>query len=187
MLHLVQATANGFNRNRSEAGSQAGQAARQLYQRVSLRGWLGKIWSTLTARPNLLLNLAEIEANGSVDNRYSAGVQMVPLRQIQGSQGRCHDFDRNFYPLQNHLKSRWLGVAAARQLGKALPLVELIQVGDIYFVRDGHHRISVARALGQIEIEAEVRVWQMAGDKNLPGSWFKDQKGGVSEGPCPKS
>jgi hypothetical protein len=56
-----------------------------------------------------------------------------------------------------------LGIATARQRGKPLPPVELIQVGDVYFVRDGHHRISVARALGQRDIGAEVMVWQVAG------------------------
>jgi hypothetical protein len=53
-------------------------------------------------------------------------------------------------------------VAQARQQGLSLPPVELTQVGEVYFVRDGHHRISVARALGQTDIEAEVRVWQVA-------------------------
>jgi hypothetical protein len=160
MLHLVQATANGFNRNRSDASSRAYQTARQLYQKVCILGSLRQVWLALTGRSRYLLNQNEMEANYSALNRYSAGVQTVPVRQIRGSHGRCRDFDQNFNPLQNHLKSRWLGVAAARQLGKTLPPVELTQVGDIYFVRDGHHRISVARALGQIEIEAEVRVWQ---------------------------
>ncbi|NJN96473.1 MAG: hypothetical protein HC875_21390 [Anaerolineales bacterium] len=85
----------------------------------------------------------------------------MPLSQIRGSQGRCLDFDRHFYPRCDHLKSRWLAVATAQQMGAALPPVELIQVGEIYFVRDGHHRISVAKALGQLEINAQVRVWQI--------------------------
>jgi hypothetical protein len=59
--------------------------------------------------------------------------------------------------------SRWLRVAAARDQGKVLPPVVLVQVEDVYFVRDGHHRISVARALGQLDIEAEVTVWQVPG------------------------
>jgi hypothetical protein len=59
--------------------------------------------------------------------------------------------------------SRWLRVAAARDQGKVLPPVVLVQVGDVYFVRDGHHRISVARALGQLDIEAEVTVWHLSG------------------------
>lgn len=64
--------------------------------------------------------------------------------------------DCSFYPVRDHNQGRWLGVATARQEEKSLPPVELIQVGDVYFVRDGHHRISVARALGQPVIEAEV-------------------------------
>jgi hypothetical protein len=59
--------------------------------------------------------------------------------------------------------SRWLRVAAARDQGKVLPPVVLVQVGDVYFVRDGHHRISVARALGQLDIEAEATVWHVSG------------------------
>lgn len=159
MLHLVQATSAGFSR--SDATRRAGQVARQLYQQASISGWLGQLWAALTGRSRHLLNLAEVEATKAVGNRYSAGIQTVPISRIQGSQGRCNDFDRDFYPLQDHLKSRWLRVATAQQLGAALPPVELVQVGDIYFVRDGHHRISVAKALGQIEINAEVRVWEV--------------------------
>lgn len=159
MLHLVQAASAGFNHSRSDAAHRARQAARQLYQRAYTSGWLGQMWAALTGRSHDLLNLAEVAANNAVGNRYSIGRQAVPICQIRGSQGRCNDFDRNFYPLQDHLKSRWLRVATAWQLGIALPPVELIQVGDIYFVRDGHHRISVAKALGQLEINAEVRVW----------------------------
>jgi hypothetical protein len=86
---------------------------------------------------------------------------MVPLDRIRGSESRNRDFDCDFNPLQNHTEERWLRVATAREQSKSLSPVRLIQVGDIYFVRDGHHRISVARALGQPEIEAEVEVWQM--------------------------
>jgi hypothetical protein len=161
MPHLVQAAPTGFGHSRSDATHRARQAAQQLFQRAYTLGWLGKLRVILTGQSPHLLNLAEIAANEAVGSRYSAGRQDVPIRQIQGSQGRCHDFDRNFYPLEEHLKSRWLRVAMAWQLRIALPPVELIKLGKIYFVRDGHHRISVARALGQTEIEAEVRVWDI--------------------------
>ena len=161
MPSLAQAVSAGFSQNHSDATRRAGQAARQLCQQVYTLGWLNKLWLALTGQSRYLLNLTELELNGAIDNRYSAGMRMVPIRQIRGSQGRCRDFDRNFYPLQDHLKSRWLRVAMGRHLGAALPPVELIQVGDIYFVRDGHHRISVARASGQLEINAEVRVWEV--------------------------
>ena len=83
-------------------------------------------------------------------------------------EGRSDDFDRDFNPLQDHNKERWLNIAAARRRGKALPPVELVQVEDIYFVLDGHHRISVAQAMGQQDIEAMVMVWRVTGPLPFP-------------------
>lgn len=160
MLHFAQAASVGVNYSPADTTQRARQAARRLYYRACTLGGLGRVWVALTGRPRRLLNLTEVEANRPAGNRYSIGLQTVPLCQIRGSQGRCQDFDLDFYPLQDHLKSRWLRVATAWRLGLALPPVELVQVDDIYYVRDGHHRISVAKALGQIEIYAEVRVWQ---------------------------
>jgi len=88
---------------------------------------------------------------------------MVSIRDIRGSEGRCGDFDADFRPLQGHTRDRWVGIATAREMGKTLPPVELIQIGDLYFVRDGHHRISVAQAMGQEAIEAEVTAWKVVG------------------------
>lgn len=69
---------------------------------------------------------------------------------LQASEDRSGDFDRSFNPLETHTKSLWLSIAAARLNGIAMPAVELIMVGEIYAVRDGHHRISVAKALGLV-------------------------------------
>lgn len=162
MVHLTRRTRLGFRNNGAEAEIRAREAAVQLYRQACLAGWLRRMISFLLLRSSRLLNLTEVETHQHIQNRYAVGVQLVALDQIQGSQGRCRDFDRAFYPWQGHNESRWLRVAAARELGIALPLVQLVQVGDIYFVRDGHHRISVARVLGQREIEAEVRVWQVS-------------------------
>jgi hypothetical protein len=91
--------------------------------------------------------------------RSHAGVRLVPIDQIRGSEGRCNDFDTAFRPLKSLSDERWISIFCAHEADVPLPLVELIQVNDLYFVRDGHHRISVARWLGQREIEAEVTVW----------------------------
>jgi hypothetical protein len=123
----------------------------------------GQVWSLLTRRSRGLLSLTELNATCTVESSSHAGLRTVPIEHIRGSEGRSHDFDRDFNPLQDHTKMRWLGIAAARQEGKSLPPVLLVQVGDAYFVLDGHHRISVARARGQCDIEAEVTVWQVAG------------------------
>jgi hypothetical protein len=103
----------------------------------------------------------------------------VPISQIGGSEGRVGDFDRDFNPLKDYTRRRWLGIAAARERGKVLPPVSLVQVGDVYFVKDGHHRISVARAVGQDAIEARVTAWQVEG----PLPWERPVHASESEAP----
>jgi hypothetical protein len=134
-----------------------------LYACARSRAQWGQLWSALTKRSGHLLALAEIDTSGLLGTRRYVGMQTVPIRHIRGSQGRAYDFDRDFNPLKDHTRERWLGIGAARERGTALPPVDLIQVGDVYFVQDGHHRISVARALGQQAIEAEVTVWKVTG------------------------
>jgi hypothetical protein len=135
----------------------------RLYAAARNRARLRRVWSALTGRPHRLLDLAAVQARCDVRHRYQAGIHTVPIRQIRGSEGRSRDFDADFRPLRAHTKTRWSGVAGARWRGLALPPVTLIQIGGIYFVRDGHHRISVARAFGQPDIEAEVTIWQVSG------------------------
>jgi hypothetical protein len=139
------------------------QGRRDLYERMWNRGQRGRIWSALIGRSRRLLALAEVDDTCTVRDRFYAGVRAVPIDQIRGSEGRSNDFDRDFYPLQTHTKQRWLSVARARQQGKALPPVQLVRVGEVYFCMDGHHRISVARTFGQRYIEARVTVWQVSG------------------------
>lgn len=83
---------------------------------------------------------------------------MVSLNDIVGTENRADEFDSAFYPLAEHLEARWMSVAIARLKGISLPPVELILAEGTYYVRDGHHRISVARMLGQRDIEAVVLV-----------------------------
>jgi hypothetical protein len=141
---------------------ESGSAA-TLYASSRRDGRWGRLWSAVSRDSRRLLDLSEIEDSFRVDARRYAGLHTVPMEQIRGSEGRSSDFDRDFNPLQDHCMSRWLRVARARDRDKVLPPVVLVQVGDVYFVRDGHHRISVARALGRLDIEAEVTVWQVAG------------------------
>jgi hypothetical protein len=140
---------------------------KQLYDCALARGRRGQLWRALARRPRHLLALAEIDAACTPSNDRRAGTRTVPIRQIRGSQGRSRDFDPDFNPIQDHTKERWLSIARALEGGKSLPPVKLAQVGDVYFVQDGHHRISVARTLGQQDIEAEVTHWQMKGAKTM--------------------
>ena len=124
-----------------------------------------KVWSTLRRPSTHLLNLAEIAASCQSLSHSYVGVRQVPLNQILGSAspGRIQDFDINFRPKRTNTKERCQSIFAARQRGAKMPPVILIQVGNIYFVEDGHHRISVAHAWGEQEIEAKVKVWQVTG------------------------
>ena len=143
------------------------QTADALHARARGRARRRELWSRLTKRSHRLLALAKIERTNTVQTRSYAGIQTVPISQIRGSESRCNDFDQDFNPLRDHNKGRWLCIALARRRDRTLPPVKLIKVGDLYFVRDGHHRISVARAMGQLEIEAEVTVWQVTRRQSL--------------------
>jgi hypothetical protein len=138
-------------------------AAEVLYPSVRNRGRQSQVWSLVSRRSRCLHRLAEVKATCRINARYEIGVRTVAISQIQGSRGRSKDFDRDFNVLGSHNKDRWLHVAEAKQRGTPLPLIQLIRVGDIYFVSDGHHRISVARAFGQREIEARVTEWRVEG------------------------
>lgn len=83
-----------------------------------------------------------------------------PPREIQALCAALEAYS-GFHPLPAHTRERWLSVAVAWKLDRALPAVEMIQAGDIYYVVDGHHRISVARAMGQEYMDAQVTVWQI--------------------------
>ncbi len=145
--------------------SQATQAAQRLYRQTFRSNWLVKIRSFLARRPYCLLDLAMVRAACSLQGQENIGTRLVLLNQIIGSTstGRSADFDADFRPINPHNETRWLAVAAARYRDRRLPPVSLIQIGSAYFVEDGHHRISVAGALGDQAIEALVTVWQVEG------------------------
>jgi hypothetical protein len=148
--------------NRTGVGAES-----SLYTHACKRGQRRQLWAGLTGRSRGLLALEKVSAGCSVEAQSDGGIRTVPINQIRGSENRCADFDCDFYPLQNHTRQRWLSIAQARRQGKALPPVVLVQIGEVYFVRDGHHRISVAQALGQKAIEARVVVWHVT----RPLSW----------------
>jgi hypothetical protein len=96
-----------------------------------------------------------IEALGFVSERH-LGLQVVPIAAIVGTVDRERDFDRHFRPTSMRVRSRWEQIATAMRRGEPLPPVDLYKIGEIYFVRDGHHRVSVACALGHEDIDAYV-------------------------------
>lgn len=139
-----------------------GGAADSVYAHVYRRGQRGQLWASLTGRSRGLLALREA-CTGCAEAQGQGDIRTVAIDQIRGSESRSVDFDCDFNPLQKHTQDRWLSIARALERNRALPPVALIQAGDLYFVRDGHHRISAARAFGRKTIQAKVIVWQVAG------------------------
>lgn len=84
------------------------------------------------------------------------GVQVIPMEAIVGSVDKVRDFDRRFRPTSGRSRERWERMARKSRTGEAFPPIEVYKLGELYFVRDGHHRVSVGRALGAREIEAHV-------------------------------
>jgi hypothetical protein len=127
--------------------------------RARRRAAIAKLVARLRGEPDdvgVVLPYEEvIQALGFVSER-SVGLQVVPLDQIVGSVDRGRDFDRRFRPTSGRSRGRWEQIAAAARRGEAFPPVDLVKVGQLYFVRDGHHRVSVARALGRADIDAYV-------------------------------
>ncbi len=104
-------------------------------------------------RCNDLIPSNRILQHLNLKNTRDLGRQTVPLQKIVGSSGRHLEFDLSFKPLRGR-RARWLRVAQVN--GKKLPPVSLFKVGDAYFIEDGNHRISVAKANGRETIEAYV-------------------------------
>jgi hypothetical protein len=84
------------------------------------------------------------------------GLQTIPLESIVGTVDRSREFDREFRPTSGRPRDRWQRIAAAMRRGQAMPPIEVYRVGDLHFVKDGHHRVSVAKALGRDTIDAYV-------------------------------
>jgi hypothetical protein len=127
------------------------------FRRARLLAFFNAILSALSGRPQKLLAFGEVREALRLGGPVYRGVHTVPLSQIVGSLNRYHDFDRRFLPTQSHTEDRWRKIDRAWYDEVSLPPVLLYKVGEVYFVVDGNHRVSVARQRGQEFIDAEVR------------------------------
>ncbi|MGB3632804.1 MAG: hypothetical protein WA982_02060 [Rubrobacteraceae bacterium] len=105
---------------------------------------------------NRLVCFAEERGRKDLVERKDLGIQAVELAKVEGSVGRCGDFDPAFMPVCSCLGERWRRVDLAFRENKQLPPVRLYKLGVRYFVEDGNHRVSVARYKDLPMIEAEV-------------------------------
>lgn len=137
------------------------------FRTLVLRARFRRLWASLTGRSVHLLDLQDVRRSKTIEGSFDLGCMTIPVAKIRGSECRGRDFDDNFLPLAERFRQRWASVYAARLCGVPLPAVSVVQVDEVYYVRDGHHRVSVARMLGEEYIEAHVQVWQVKGASSV--------------------
>jgi hypothetical protein len=133
--------------------------ARTDFQRARQRASLQEVVSRFTGKSADLLSFDEVRDKlHAVGTGVNRGVQNIPPDSIVGSVGRYTDFSRTFLPKNPSGEERWARVMTlvTDPEGGGLPPIEVVKLGDAYFVLDGHHRVSVARQLGAQTIEAYV-------------------------------
>ncbi|HWU23509.1 MAG TPA: chromosome partitioning protein ParB [Nocardioides sp.] len=103
-----------------------------------------------------LLSFDDVVAALGRRGEQRLGLLVIPLARVVGSVDRTQEFDRRFRPTSNNSRARWERIARAMRRGEEIPPIEVYKLGDLYFVRDGHHRVSVAKSLGLDVTEADV-------------------------------
>ncbi len=126
------------------------------FQGARNRAFWTEMINHIRGKPVELLSFDDIRERLRLREESYRGLQEVPLDQIAGSVGRYREFTRTFLPRRNTMKERWSRVYAKAHSMEGLPPIELYKIGDVYFVRDGNHRVSVARQIGARTIEAHV-------------------------------
>jgi hypothetical protein len=136
---------------RADAQTDFGRARRQRA--------LSRLATRLRREPDdvhLILPFEEVVEALGFEGERSLGLQTIPLDSIVGTVDRARDFDRSFRPTSTRVRPRWEGIALAQRTGKSMPPIDVYRVGELHFVKDGHHRVSVAGAQGRDTIDAYV-------------------------------
>jgi hypothetical protein len=135
------------------------QDAKSDFSRARRSQVLARLAKRLRREPedvDLILPFEDVvEALGRRGERH-VGLQSIPLDSIVGTVDRTRGFDRSFRPTSRQVRGRWERIAKAQRQGEAMPPIQVYRIGDMHFVKDGHHRVSVARAQGRREIDALV-------------------------------
>ena len=126
------------------------------FNRAHAKALFSRLLRFMCREKDALLSLNDVKALLKPKREVYLGTRVVPLALIVGSEGRYRDFNRYFFPRAEFLRTRWERVDKARLADIPLPPVTLYEIGGVYFVRDGNHRVSVARAQGVEMIDAEV-------------------------------
>lgn len=128
----------------------------EKYRRNVGKAQVADLMAKMTGGNVDLVSYDEVAKRIKARQQIEMGTQMVPLDKIVGSVGRYRDFTRTFLPRSGINPERWARIDAAMHSMVGFPPIDVYKIGDVYFVRDGNHRVSVARANGLTHIEAYV-------------------------------
>lgn len=126
------------------------------FRRARRQAALEEILARLTGRRTELLRFDELQQALGTGTRLDRGLHDIPVEAIVGSVGRYADFTRSFLPRTDSMEQRWARVKTAAMGDSGWSPIEVYRLGDVYFVLDGNHRVSVARQMGLTTIPAYV-------------------------------
>lgn len=129
------------------------------FLRARRRQVLSRLAAWLRREPddvNIMLPFHEVVEALGMRSENRLGLRSIRLDSIVGSVDRTRDFDRRFRPTSGRVRERWQRLALAQRRGESIPPIEVYRIGELHFIIDGHHRVSVAHALGLTTIDAYV-------------------------------
>lgn len=126
------------------------------FNKARNKAFINDIMHLLTPEEASLISLNDVKEMIKPINETYVGMKVIPIEKIVGSEGRYNDFDNRFFPKSSHLKNRWEHVDEAAINSINLPPIKVYEIAGLYFVRDGNHRVSVAKSRGTEFIDAEV-------------------------------
>ncbi len=130
--------------------------AKEDFSRAKTKAVFQSIFGLLGIEKKELLPFYDVKELVKSKKEQYLGMRTIPIHKIVGSEGRYYDFTYSFLPKKQMLRNRWVNIDRAHLSNVNLPPIQVYKLGGVYFVRDGNHRVSVARTQGVEFIDAEV-------------------------------
>jgi len=164
------------------------EQASQDFEKAKGKALFSDILAVLKPERKQLLSFYDIKNLIKPKAENYRGMKAVPLSYIVGSEDRYQDFNKAFLPKKEHLRQRWVSVDKAYYKDVILPPIKLFKLGEVYFVRDGNHRVSVARTQGieaidaeVVELNAEIKLTKDMTQEDLKNEVIKFEKNRILE------
>lgn len=155
---------DGSSRHSNSVVQRAGSLFEWIYLKAKVKAFIARF----TGESRTIRYLDSMVADMSDVQVKHLGVHPIRVEHIVGTQGRMN-YDKDFLPMQHRDKKRWMSVAVAMMSDATLlSPISVVQVGDEYFTSDGNHRVSVARTLNKLYIDADITRWTVPEDIPVP-------------------